>query len=81
MVVKVAETKEIAPGTAKQIDLNGKKIAVFNLNGMFYALSNTCSHRGGPLSEGEINGDIVTCPWHMANFNIKTGEADGPPRP
>ncbi len=80
-VIKVGETKEIAPGTAKQVEAGGKKIAVFNLNGEFYAIDDTCPHRGGPLSEGSIEGDSVACPWHAANFNIKTGETDGPPAP
>ncbi len=79
--VKVAETSEIAPGTAKVVTVNNKKIAVFNLNGAFFAIDDACTHRGGPLSEGSIDGDSVTCPWHGATFNIKTGEADGPPAP
>ncbi len=79
--IRVAETEEIAPGTAKQVTVDGKKIALFNLNGGFYAIDDACTHRGGPLCEGSIEGDFVTCPWHGATFNIKTGEADGPPAP
>jgi nitrite reductase/ring-hydroxylating ferredoxin subunit len=77
--IKVAETTEIAPGTAKQVTVAGKTIAVFNLNGTFYAMDDACTHRGGPLSEGSIEGDLVTCPWHGANFNIKTGQVESPP--
>jgi 3-phenylpropionate/trans-cinnamate dioxygenase ferredoxin subunit len=75
----VAETTSIASGTAKQIKLGGKVIALFNLDGQFYAIDDACTHRGGPLSEGTINGCDVICPWHSASFNIKTGETGGPP--
>ncbi len=77
--IRVAETTAIASGTAICVDLNGKKIALFNLNGEFYAIDDACTHRGGPLSEGPIDGCIVTCPWHAAAFDIKTGEASRSP--
>ena len=63
------------------VEVNGTEIALFNLQGNFYAINNTCPHRGGPLSEGEIEGEQVTCPWHGAIFNIKSGEVLGPPAP
>ena len=77
--VKVATADEIAPGTGKQIEANGKQIALFNLDGNFYAIDNTCTHRGGPLAEGFVEGEEVTCPWHGAQFNITTGAVVGPP--
>jgi nitrite reductase/ring-hydroxylating ferredoxin subunit len=77
--VKVATTGEVAPGTGKQVEVNGKQIALFNLNGNFYAIDNTCTHRGGPLAEGFVDGEEVTCPWHGAQFNIMTGAVVGPP--
>ena len=77
--VKVAKTSQIAPGQAKEVWVNNQQIALFNLGGTFYALVNECTHSGGPLSEGEIAGDQVTCPWHGAMFNIRTGEVLGPP--
>ncbi len=49
-------------------------IAVFNVNGTFYAIDDMCTHAGGPLSEGELNGDTVICPWHGSCFNVKTGQ-------
>ena len=79
--VRVGATDEVAPGTSKLIEVGGKKIALFNLDGTFYAIDNTCAHRGGPLSEGEIDGEEVTCPWHGAVYNIKSGETLGPPAP
>ncbi|MDZ7344512.1 MAG: non-heme iron oxygenase ferredoxin subunit [candidate division KSB1 bacterium] len=77
--IKVATIDEIAPGTGKQVEANGKQIALFNLDGNFYAIDNTCTHRGGPLAEGFVEGEDVTCPWHGAQFNIKTGAVVGPP--
>lgn len=77
--VKVARTDEIAPGHARPIDVKGKQIALFNVNGEFFALDNTCTHEGGPLAEGEISGHEVICPWHGAMFDIQTGEVLGPP--
>ena len=76
---KASETKDLAPGTAKLVEIEERKIALFNVDGKFYAIDNTCTHRGGPLAEGEIEGDVVTCPWHGATYNVKTGEVLGPP--
>jgi nitrite reductase (NADH) small subunit len=78
-LIKVAETKDVSPGTGKVVQAGGRSIALFNVAGIFHAIDNTCSHEGGPLGEGEISGDVVTCPWHNAEFNVKTGEALGPP--
>jgi nitrite reductase/ring-hydroxylating ferredoxin subunit len=77
--VKVAKTNEIEPGQARLIVVSGKQIALFNVDGQFFALDNTCAHRGGPLAEGAIVGHKVTCPWHGATYDIKTGEVLGPP--
>ncbi len=74
---KVASTADLAPGAAKCVEVAGKKIALFNLEGSFYAIDDTCTHRGGPLSEGEVSGEEVTCPWHGAIYNIKTGAVLG----
>ena len=77
--VKVARTSEIADQSATCVEVEGKKIALFNLGGEFYAIDDTCTHRGGPLSEGSVDGDQVECPWHGACFDIKSGEVSGPP--
>ncbi len=71
--VRVAATSEVKPGTAVVAEVNGKTIAVFNVEGSYFAVDNTCVHRGGPLGEGEVEGDVVTCPWHGWQFNVKTG--------
>lgn len=72
--VRVATLSEVALGTCKPVEAGGKTIALFNVGGHIYALDNTCLHRGGPLGEGTLNGDVVTCPWHMWEYNVRTGE-------
>lgn len=77
--VEIARTDEIAPGKGKMVEVEGKKIALFNLEGSYWAIDDTCPHRGGPLSEGEVEIEVVTCPWHGSEFNIKTGGVLRPP--
>jgi nitrite reductase (NADH) small subunit len=77
-LIKVAETKDVAPGTGKVVQAEGRSIALFNVAGTFHAIDNTCSHEGGPLGEGELSGEVITCPWHSTEFNVKTGAALGP---
>ena len=73
--VAACAASDIAPGTGKQLTVGGKDVAVFNVDGTFYATDNTCPHRGGPLAEGELEGCTVTCPWHAWTFDLKTGES------
>ena len=77
--VKAAKSDEIAPGQSKTVELNGKKIAIFNVEGALYAIDDACTHRGGPLSQGEVSGTTVTCPWHGAQYDLKTGGVLTPP--
>jgi nitrite reductase/ring-hydroxylating ferredoxin subunit len=77
--IRVATTSELAPGQAKKVEAQGKKIALFNLGGSYHAIDDTCTHRGGPLSEGQVEGTLVTCPWHGAKFDVTTGAVTGPP--
>jgi len=76
---KVAEIKDVPPGKSACVDFGGEKVALFNVGGTVHAIADTCSHRGGPLSEGEVEGTTLTCPWHGATFDLKTGAALGPP--
>ena len=71
--VRVTGTADVAPGSGVVTEANGQSIAVFNVDGTYYAIDNTCVHRGGPLGEGELEGDTVTCPWHGWQYNVKTG--------
>ena len=72
--VGVAQTTEIPAGQMKQVEVGGKSILVVNVDGEYFAVDSACTHRGGPLAEGELNGDVVTCPWHRGGFNVKTGQ-------
>jgi 3-phenylpropionate/trans-cinnamate dioxygenase ferredoxin component len=72
--VKAVSASEIAPGQARLVNIKGKEIALFNIDGTFFALENACTHEEGPLAEGEIEGHEVTCPWHGARFDVRTGE-------
>jgi nitrite reductase/ring-hydroxylating ferredoxin subunit len=78
---KAASITEIPPGKAKQVEVNGHKIALFHVGESFYAIDDTCTHRGGPLSEGAVEGTKVTCPWHGAQFDLTTGRHLTPPAP
>jgi 3-phenylpropionate/trans-cinnamate dioxygenase ferredoxin subunit len=71
--IKAARTDEIAPGGSRLVILKGKEIVLFNVDGKFFALDNLCTHEEGPLAEGEVEGHAVTCPWHGAKFDIRTG--------
>ena len=75
--VKVATVPELNPGTRKTVQADGKTIALFNVNGTIYALDNVCRHQGGPLGEGMLEGDIVTCPWQMWESDVRTGQLVG----
>ncbi len=71
--VAVARTADIAPGKGAAVLVGDREIALFNVGGAFYAIDNTCPHQGGPLADGWIEGDTVTCPWHAWCFRMKDG--------
>jgi nitrite reductase/ring-hydroxylating ferredoxin subunit len=72
--VRVAGTADVKAGQGIVAEIGGKTLAVFNVGGTFHVIDNTCLHRGGPLGEGELEGHVVTCPWHGWEFNVTTGE-------
>ena len=78
-LVKVASVSELLAGECKVVDAEGQSIALFNVDGTFSAIDNTCTHVGGPLGEGALIDDTVSCPWHGAAFNVKTGACTGGP--
>jgi nitrite reductase/ring-hydroxylating ferredoxin subunit len=78
---KVATLAEVPPGTAKQVNVNGRLLALFNVAGTLYAIEDTCPHRGASLSEGECEGTEVICPWHGARFDLTSGNHLSPPAP
>ncbi len=71
--VKVATTDEMPPGARKVVDVDGVFVAVFNVGGQFYAVEDACSHDDGPLAEGELDGYVIECPRHGAQFDIRDG--------
>jgi nitrite reductase/ring-hydroxylating ferredoxin subunit len=73
--VKVAKKSELGPGQIKKVVVNGKEIALYNLDGSFYATTTICPHQGGPLDEGELDGETVICPWHGWMFKVTDGSA------
>jgi len=73
--ITVAKVGELAPGSHRVIDVDGASVAVFNVAGEYYAIEDVCTHDGGQLTGGFVEGDQVVCPRHGARFSIKTGEA------
>ena len=68
-----AKLSDLAPGAALAVEVGGKSIALFNVGGEVYALDNRCLHAGGPLGQDELDNDMIICPWHNWEFNVKTG--------
>ncbi|HXS59795.1 MAG TPA: Rieske 2Fe-2S domain-containing protein [Candidatus Sulfopaludibacter sp.] len=77
--VKVANTNEIKPLQMKEVDVDGQKILIANVNGEYYALGSICTHEGGPLADGTLQDYEVECPWHGSKFDIRTGKVTNPP--
>jgi nitrite reductase/ring-hydroxylating ferredoxin subunit len=71
--VAVAEVADVPPGTGTVVQAGGRAIALFNVGGRFHAIDNTCLHRGGPVGEGDLEEEIVTCPWHGFQYDVTTG--------
>lgn len=63
----------------KAIDLEGERVCIANVEGSYYAIGNVCTHLGGPLNEGILEGYDVECPWHGSKFDVRTGEVTRPP--
>lgn len=79
--VTVARVGDLAPGELLEVDLDGHAVCLANVDGAYYAVAATCPHLGGPLADGELEGRILTCPWHMAQFDVATGRVRrGPAR-
>ena len=70
---RVARVGEIPEGEGRVVEAEGRTLALFNVGGAFYAIDNTCPHRGGPLGEGDVEGRVVSCPWHAWRWDVTTG--------
>lgn len=71
--VFVTQAADLPEGEGRVVEAEGKTLALFNVDGAFYALDNACAHRGGPLGEGLLEGTVVVCPWHAWRWDVKTG--------
>jgi 3-phenylpropionate/trans-cinnamate dioxygenase ferredoxin component len=71
--VKVISLTDLPPGSAKTVEVSGKEVALYNVDGAVFATDNTCPHKGGPLGEGELEAQVITCPWHGFQYDVKTG--------
>jgi len=72
--VAVMRVDELPPGEATERFVAGKPIAIYNVDGHFYATSNFCVHRGGPLGQGRLDGPGIMCPWHAWTFDVTSGD-------
>ena len=77
--VPVAKTTDLLPGQMKWVAVNGERRVLANVEGTFYAISDICGHRNAPLSRGKLDGYLIECPLHFAQFDVRTGElVNGP---
>jgi nitrite reductase/ring-hydroxylating ferredoxin subunit len=72
-LIRVATIGQVQPGGGTVVTVGGRTLALFNVDGSYYAIDNTCPHRGGPLGEGDLEGCVVTCPWHAWGWDVTTG--------
>ena len=72
--VRALALVELPPGECREVSVEGKPVALYNVGGTVYATSNTCIHRGGPLGQGMLDGQAVLCPWHAWSWDVTTGE-------
>jgi nitrite reductase/ring-hydroxylating ferredoxin subunit len=72
--VRAIAVGDLAPGKAAEVNVGNEAIALFNVGGTFHALANRCPHRGGPLGQGFLDGQQVSCPWHNFTFDVTTGQ-------
>jgi nitrite reductase/ring-hydroxylating ferredoxin subunit len=71
--VRVASAADVPPGEGRVVEAGGQPLALFNVEGRFYAIANACPHRGGPLGEGDLEGCVVMCPWHAWRWDVTSG--------
>ena len=72
--ILVGKTTEVMPGQMKKVLVDENEVVVINIDGNYYAINDTCSHAGGSLSEGKLDGSTITCDWHGAQFECKNGK-------
>ncbi len=79
--IKVAQSDELDDGELIAVEVDGEPVCLAKVDGCIYAFTDNCTHISGPLNEGELDGEVLTCPWHGAQFNVTTGKVlRGPAR-
>ena len=78
---KVAQADELEEGELMAVEADGEPVCLAKVEGCIYAFTDNCTHISGPLNEGELDGEVLTCPWHGAQYNVRTGKVlRGPAR-
>lgn len=77
--VTIAHIDDLKLGECKVVEAKARTLALYNVNGTYYATDNTCLHRGGPLGEGDLDDKMITCPWHGWQYDVTTGENTSDP--
>ncbi|MBV9719655.1 MAG: non-heme iron oxygenase ferredoxin subunit [Candidatus Eremiobacteraeota bacterium] len=72
---RVGSVSEIPPGTTRRVVVDSTELLLCNVDGSFYAIEDVCTHDGGPLDQGQLEGDRIVCPRHGATFDVRTGDA------
>jgi nitrite reductase (NADH) small subunit len=72
--VRIARKDDIPAGSVREFQVDGLTVAIANVGDKFYAINNTCLHRGGPLGQGLLHGVAVTCPWHGWQYDVTNGK-------
>ena len=79
--IKVAQVDDLDDGELKAVEVDGEPVCLAKVEGCIYAVTDNCTHISGPLNEGELDGEVLTCPWHGAQYNVRTGKVlRGPAR-
>lgn len=73
-MIRIGSTRDIPPGAGRAFNVGRYEVAVFNIEGAFFAIENSCPHQGGPLAGGWMEGPLVTCPWHGWCFDVRSGK-------
>ncbi len=73
--IAVAKETDCSPGAGTEIVVEGRIVALFNVDGVFYAMDGVCPHQGGPLGKGQLDGCTLTCPWHGWQFDVRDGQS------
>lgn len=77
--IKVAKVPDLPPGEVCGVEVNGQRVVLANVDGRIYAIGAECTHQGGPMEDGFLEGKLLMCPWHAGDFDVTTGKAETAP--